>query len=391
MHPKKILVKIVSGHDLGGVKTAEITFTNELQRKGVYVVGIIVGEGSTSEDYAEAFDKSFVLKGIFSGYKGNFVRRVLNMVQVEVASRGAAKNAFALLSSKGLNAHSMAVSVRRANLLILAGLLAKRLGCPAVWHMLGCVRHSLGRYYYHYVLKKYKITPVGNSYYTLNTLRYNEGHVVYPGYSKERVFSKPTFELRILHGIPDEAIVFGVIARLTKDKAPDIVMEAFLKSDSFKEGAHLVFAGGPIDSSLGKSLRERAEAYGKGQIHFLGHIDNVSAFYKSINILVNGRRDAEPFGISIVEAMAWGIPAIAYNAGGPSETIKHRETGWLVAKPTVEAYYATINEAWHSQNFWPFMKAAAKVQSEKFSASRQVDRYLNILILSRGHFKTCLT
>jgi glycosyltransferase involved in cell wall biosynthesis len=40
-------------------------------------------------------------------------------------------------------------------------------------------------------------------------------------------------------------------------------------------------------------------------------------------------RDAEPFGLVLVEAMASGTPVIAFNRGGVPEILEHKLTGWL--------------------------------------------------------------
>lgn len=45
----------------------------------------------------------------------------------------------------------------------------------------------------------------------------------------------------------------------------------------------------------------------------------------------------EHFGIVPLEAMAMGRPVIACNSGGPKETVKHKETGYLAA-PTPESF-----------------------------------------------------
>ena len=38
----------------------------------------------------------------------------------------------------------------------------------------------------------------------------------------------------------------------------------------------------------------------------------------------------EPFGLVAIESMATGTPVIARRAGGPTETIEHHVTGFLV-------------------------------------------------------------
>lgn len=38
----------------------------------------------------------------------------------------------------------------------------------------------------------------------------------------------------------------------------------------------------------------------------------------------------EDFGMGIIEAMGWGVPVVAWKAGGPTITVKNGETGYLV-------------------------------------------------------------
>ncbi len=79
----------------------------------------------------------------------------------------------------------------------------------------------------------------------------------------------------------------------------------------------------------------------------------------------------EPFGLSVVEAMACGTPAIAYNRGSMPEIIKDGETGFLVAnvEEAVESirHISALNRS----------KCRRWVE-EKFSRRRMVDDYLDV-------------
>jgi UDP-glucose:tetrahydrobiopterin glucosyltransferase len=50
----------------------------------------------------------------------------------------------------------------------------------------------------------------------------------------------------------------------------------------------------------------------------------------------------EAFGNVAIEALACGVPVIAYRRGGPAEIVQHGKTGWLVDPDSVEGLVAAI-------------------------------------------------
>ncbi|UMZ74716.1 glycosyltransferase family 4 protein [Natranaerofaba carboxydovora] len=369
------IIKVVTGADGGGVRTSEIEYTKELQKRDVKVSGIIIGNGDTKDTYKSLFDRSFEPGHPFPVFGGSVLKKPLNIASLLWRTFQAAD-----YLSKNFPACDLpcVLSVRKPFLLHLSGLLSKRLDIPVLWHIPDTM-NLYKRYYINYILNNYNIIPIGNSLYTLNKLGLESSDIVYPGFSKDRVVGQPQKDFKTELGISQGDVVFGMVSRLVYDKAPDIVLNAFLESKAFSEGAHLIIAGGPLESKLGSYLNDIAAKYGNGQIHLLGMIEDVKSLYHTIDIAINGRRNAEPFGISIIEAMAAGKPVIAYKAGEPSVTVVDSETGFHVEKPTKKAYRDTFDRAWEYKDKWVKMGERAKEISEYYTVEHQVSRYLEIV------------
>jgi len=79
----------------------------------------------------------------------------------------------------------------------------------------------------------------------------------------------------------------------------------------------------------------------------------------------------EPFGLSIIEAMACGTPVIAFNKGSMPELIKHGHNGFLVR---------TVDEAVKAIRDIPLIErlACRKWVEERFTADRMVEEYIEV-------------
>ena len=63
-------------------------------------------------------------------------------------------------------------------------------------------------------------------------------------------------------------------------------------------------------------------------IDFLGFVDDINAYYQHCDIFSLPSKK-EGFGIVYLEAMQYKKPVIGVNFGGPTDVIKHNETGYL--------------------------------------------------------------
>jgi len=74
------------------------------------------------------------------------------------------------------------------------------------------------------------------------------------------------------------------------------------------------------------------EIYPSGQICWKGYLqtNKLQRELGQCRALINTPKWNEAYGNVVVEAMACGVPVVAYRKGGPGEIIQHGETGYLV-------------------------------------------------------------
>jgi len=127
--------------------------------------------------------------------------------------------------------------------------------------------------------------------------------------------------------IPPDAPLVGVVARLESEKGHRYLVEAWPAVLAGVPDAWLAVVG---EGSELEALRRRARALGvAGRVLFTGRRDDVSALTADLTVAVlPSLREAQ--GISIMEAMARGVPVVATAVGGIPEVITSGVDGLLV-------------------------------------------------------------
>jgi UDP-glucose:tetrahydrobiopterin glucosyltransferase len=78
--------------------------------------------------------------------------------------------------------------------------------------------------------------------------------------------------------------------------------------------------------------------YPDAPIEYLGFLstNELQKHLRDCRALLMTPRWVEAFGNVAIEALACGVPVIAYRRGGPAEIVRDGETGWLVEPDSVE-------------------------------------------------------
>lgn len=120
-------------------------------------------------------------------------------------------------------------------------------------------------------------------------------------------------------------IVF--VGRLIANKGPQTALDAFSRVEEKYPSATLTMVGdGPLRSSLEKCVAERGL---EGKVRFLGLRGDVAEILNASDVLVRPSL-VEGMPLTILEAMASGLPVIASDVGGVSEIVSDGNTGYLI-------------------------------------------------------------
>jgi len=100
-------------------------------------------------------------------------------------------------------------------------------------------------------------------------------------------------------------------------------------------------------------------------VRFAGYRDDIPDALRTASLLVLPSRN-EPFGRIVVEAMATGLPVVAYNEGGPAEIIVDGETGLLVEPGNVDELAIAIASVLVDPRRAARMRQAGRKRAEQY-------------------------
>jgi len=184
-----------------------------------------------------------------------------------------------------------------------------------------------------------------------------------------------TYAATVHHGIPVQDVPVGsgsrdgtlvFLGRIHPDKGTAEAIEVARRS-----GRPLVIAGIVQDETY---FREQVLPHVDGErVRYVGPVgpQERDRLLGDADALLHLVRFAEPFGLSMVEAMACGTPVVAVPLGSVPEVVADGVTGWLV--DDVEAAVSAVGRLDELDR-----AACRRRVAERFSVERMVEGYLQV-------------
>lgn len=193
--------------------------------------------------------------------------------------------------------------------------------------------------------------------------------------------------LRAELDLPADALLVGMFARLNREKGQEDLLQAMLPILERDRRVGLVLAGreNPAHNGVSESIARAAREHGVGaRVRLLGHRRDVPRLLDGLDIFAHPSR-REPFGLALLEAMAHGLPVVAWREGGPAEIVADGETGLLVPPGEIAALTSALDTLLTDEGLRAAMGARGRRRAAvAFDPARAGASFLSLLWEVRG-------
>jgi len=166
-------------------------------------------------------------------------------------------------------------------------------------------------------------------------------------------------------GWPSTTVVCGVVGAMTQEKGLDLIggIARRLPGEVFRR-TRLVLLGGKGKGGTSVSGVEGFDA---------GFVEEIHDAMAGLDVLWHPAR-SEGLGTAVIDAMALGIPPIAFAVGGLPEVIEDGKSGLLIPPGDVQAFMRGAAELITNDALRARLGAGARLRAKEFSVERMIER-----------------
>jgi glycosyltransferase involved in cell wall biosynthesis len=217
--------------------------------------------------------------------------------------------------------------------------------------------------------------------------------ILYPGVDIARFHPRVDgLKIHFEAGIAPDAPIVALVARFQDVKGHD-VFQAMARQVALQiPQARFIVAGENTQTSTDNAYKSRileaaqSDMLLQKRLKYLGFRADVERVLAAADVVVCSSH-FESYGMVNVEAMACGKPVVSTNRGGPSETILHDETGFLVQPGDAAGLARHVIDLLRDADLRSRMGAAGRKRVEQFfsaeSTAAQFTHKLDSLLKPR--------
>ena len=165
-------------------------------------------------------------------------------------------------------------------------------------------------------------------------------------------------------GFPDDAILCGVVGAMTAEKGiAQLTAIASALSPAVRERVRLVLLGG---SATG------ADHFGGIPAYRAGFVDAIYDAMAGLDVLWHPS-GAEGLGTAVIDAMALGVPPVAFATGGLTELVEHESSGLLAEAGDIASFAREAERLALDAPLRHRLAEGGRARAAHFSVRRMVD------------------
>lgn len=163
---------------------------------------------------------------------------------------------------------------------------------------------------------------------------------------------------------PDGEIILVCVCRLALEKGFEFLAVAAAKLAEEKLLFKLLIVGGNRNPEVERNIHRLFDTV-RDHVIFTGFLtgEPLARAYASGDLFLHCSI-TETFGLVVLEAMASGLPVVARDQGGPSDIVRHQETGYLVPPNDIETFVALVRQVSRDSQLLASLALAARTYAE---------------------------
>jgi glycosyltransferase involved in cell wall biosynthesis len=176
------------------------------------------------------------------------------------------------------------------------------------------------------------------------------------------------------------AFVLAFAGRVTRSKGIYELLEALGQLSARERGADpRLLTFGPIPEPERAEYAARKQALGiSNRVRDFGFRRDWRMYLPACDVFVLPSH-YEGLPLSLLEAMAEGVPVVASRVGGIPEIVEHGKNGYLIEPEDAKGLGRTLADLWsHPEWRGAVGNAAARIVAERFSSASMGDAYLQV-------------
>lgn len=186
-------------------------------------------------------------------------------------------------------------------------------------------------------------------------------------------------QIRRSLGADANALLIAIVGQLTPRKGQLELVRAFAEISGDVSQARLLIIGDAIfnsDREYRDLIDRETQEFGlSDRVQFLGAREDVAELLQAFDLSVVNSR-AEPFGLTVVEAMASGTPVLATAVDGIQEIVAHGQTGWFVPPGAHDELVTALGTLLSDSTLRSRLASRAlKEVHQRFSADRLINQF----------------